>query len=329
VDIEQGAIVSYEFEEQYMASPQDQSGVSPWMGDIDPSQLGFPFALDKSLYSKEIGIVYKETAKGPQHLDLYRPAARQQKAPLVVMIHGGGWSQGGRFEMGLSKWAGYLASAGMVVASIDYRLAPETSFPDSFEDCLDAVDWIATRAEEFGADPERIGLWGDSAGGHLVLLVATSQTHPEYSGPRMQTPGENLKGVVAWYPPTDMLEMHRAESRALGAGTVQNFVGSAPETDPERWRQVSPIENVHGELPPTLILQGTRDVLVPHDQAIRYTEKLDAAGAPHELHIVEGAVHGFDRVAPDERAKELIERSRSFLIESLGITTWDSVATPT
>jgi acetyl esterase/lipase len=288
------------------------------MGNVDPSQLGFPFALDRSQYSKETGVVYKETPLGALHLDVYRPTAAE-KPPLCVMIHGGGWRQGGRFEMGLSKWAGYLASAGLVVASIDYRLAPTTSFPDSFQDCLDAVDWTVAHAGELGADPDRIGLWGDSAGGHLVLLLATSQTHPDYPGPRMKTPGEQLRAVVAWYPPTDMLEMHHRESNALGAGTVQAFVGADPAQDPERWRQTSPIEHVHGSLPPTLILQGTRDVLVPHSQATTYAERLEGAGAPHELHIVEGAVHGFDRVAPGDRAKELIERSRSFLREKLEV----------
>jgi acetyl esterase/lipase len=291
--------------------------VQAWMGDVDPGQIGFPFALDRSRYSKETGVVFKETPLGALHLDLYRPAAAENP-PLCVMIHGGGWRQGGRFEMGLSKWAGYLASAGLVVASIDYRLTPNACFPDSFQDCLDAVDWTTRHAAELGADPDRIGLWGDSAGGHLVLLLAASQTHPDYPGPRMQTPGEQLRAVVAWYPPTDLLDLHRAEGRALGAGTVQAFVGAAPAEDPERWRQTSPIEHVHGGLPPTLILQGTRDVLVPHDQARRYAERLEAVGAPYELHIVDGAGHGFDRVAPDDRAKALIERSRSFLCEKLG-----------
>lgn len=294
----------------------EASVVQDWMGEVDPSQIGFPFELDRSRYSKQTGVVYKETSQGALHLDVYRPAAGEGH-PLCVMIHGGGWHHGGRFENGLSKWAGYLASAGLVVTSIDYRLAPTTTFPDSFQDCLDAVDWSVAHAAEFGADPDRIGLFGDSAGGHLVLLAGTSQTHPDYDGPRMQTPGEQLKAVVAWYPPTDLLALHEKEAAANGGGSVQRFVGADPARNPDRWRQASPIEQVHSGLPPTLILQGTRDFLVPHAQATDYAERLEALGAPHELHIVEGAVHGFDRVAPDARARELIERSRSFLCENL------------
>ncbi len=288
--------------------------VQDWMGDVDPSQIGFPFELDRSRYTKQTGIVYKQTPLGALHLDVYRPTAAE-RPPLCVMIHGGGWQRGGRFEMGLSKWAGYLAAAGLVVASIDYRLAPVTSFPDSFQDCLDAVDWTVEHARELGADADRIGLWGDSAGGHLVLLLATSQTHPDYPGPRMKTPAEQLRAVVAWYPPTDLLEIHRLDR----VGTVAHFVGADPTADPERWRRASPIEHVHAGLPPTLILQGTRDFLVPHAQATRYAARLEAVGAPHELHVVEGAVHGFDRVGPDDRARALIERSRAFLREQLGV----------
>jgi acetyl esterase/lipase len=289
------------------------------MGEVDPSQLGFPFEIDRSAYTKQVGLVYKQTDAGPLHVDAYRPADVEGVVPLVVMIHGGGWRQGGRYEMGLTRWAGYLASAGLAVVSIDYRLAPATSYPHSFGDCLDAIDWAVDNAESLGADPERVGLWGDSAGGHLVLLTATSQTRPDFAGPRLRGGGERLRAAVAWYPPTDMRRLHEAERRAHdGPSTTAQFVGATPEEEPERWREVSPVEQAHGDTPPTLILQGTRDLLVPHQQATLYAERLRELGAPHELHMVEDAVHGFDRVAPGDEARRLIERSRSFLRDQLG-----------
>ena len=289
--------------------------IPAWMGDVDPKQIGFPLPLDKKAYTKRVEIPYKETPSGALHLDAYRPASGDRH-PLVVMIHGGGWAGGGRFEMGLSKWAGYLASAGLSVVSIDYRLAPQTQYPDSFQDCLDAVDWAVEHASELGANPERVGLWGDSAGGHLALLLATSQTHPSFSGPRLQCGAERLRAVAALYPPTDLLRLHRAESRNGGA-TVLAFVGVDPDSDPARWREVSPIEHVHESLPPLLILQGTRDLLVPHSQATSFAERLAAAGARHEIHLVEDGVHGFDRIAPGLHALTLIERTRDFLLEHL------------
>src|SRR5262245_59803827 len=142
----------------------DAVAIPFWMGDVDPSRIGFPLPVDRSAYRMTAGIAYKQTPGGPLLLDAYRPASGDRH-PLVVMIHGGGWARGGRFEMGLTKWAGYLASGGMAVISIDYRLAPATTYPDSFQDCVDAIDWAVEHAAQLGADAERIGLWGDSAGG--------------------------------------------------------------------------------------------------------------------------------------------------------------------
>lgn len=282
-----------------------------WMGGADPSQIGFPLPVDRAAYRKMPGIAYKHTSAGPLLLDAYRPAD-DEAHPLVVMIHGGGWARGGRFEMGLTKWAAYLAAGGLTVVSIDYRLAPDTTYPDSFQDCLDAVDWAVANAGELGADPTRIGLWGDSAGGHLVLLLAASQTNPAFAGPRLRTDPARLRGAVAFYPPTDLAALHRAEQR-LGTRIVRDFLGIDPEAAPARWSEASPIEHVHPGLPPIFVLQGTRDFLVPHAQATSFAERLAAAGAPHRLEIVEGGVHGFDRIAPDERAKALIIEAREFL----------------
>ena len=169
-----------------------------------------------------------------------------------------------------------------------------------------------------GADPDRIGLWGDSAGGHLVLLLATSQTSSPVPGPRLRSGPGRLRAVVAFYPPTDLVALDAAErSGRAGTRTVRDFVGVDPERDPARWREASPIEHVHPGLPPILLLQGTRDFLVPHSQATRFAERLAAAGAPHRLEIVDGGVHGFDRIGPGERALALIEDARDFLRREL------------
>ena len=99
---------------------------------------------------------------------------------------------------------------------------------------------------------------------------------------------------------------------------MRTFVGVEPDADPGRWREASPIEHVHAALPPILLLQGTRDYLVPHAQATSFAARLAAVGAPHRLEIVEGSVHGFDRIGPDERARTLIADARAFLRSTLG-----------
>lgn len=289
--------------------------VAPWMGDVDPEQIGFPFEVDRSRYTKRIEIPYKQTPQGPLHLDAYRPADRE-RAPLVVMIHGGSWRQGGRYQMGLTRWAGYLASSGLAVVSVDYRLAPAAHYPEPFQDCVDAVDWAVAHADELGADVERVGLWGDSAGGHLALLMAASQTRPDFAGPRLVSGGGRLEAAVAWYPPTDLEALALHWLRA-GDTAVRSFVGREPGDDPERWREVSPLHQAHAGQPPLLLLQGTRDLLVPHEHTLAFAARLAELGAPHELHVVEGGVHGFERVAPGDEARALIERSRDFLLAQL------------
>ncbi|GIW41396.1 MAG: hypothetical protein KatS3mg076_1973 [Candidatus Binatia bacterium] len=288
-----------------------------WMDGVDPSQIGFPFELDRSLYRKRTGIVYKKTESGPLELDAYWPA-EGGPFPVVVMIHGGGWATGGRFQMGLTKWAGYLASGGLVVFSIDYRLAPRARYPEPFVDCLDAMDWTVEHASEFQGDPERLGLWGDSAGGHLALLVALTQTRPDFEGPRMRSESWRLRAVAALYPPTDLLRLHRSEERARRETTVvRNFLGVDPENAPELWREASPIEQIHPAAPPILVLQGTRDLLVPHRHTEEFVARLRSAGVPCEFHLLEGGLHGFDRVAAGPEAQRLVERTRDFLLEKL------------
>lgn len=295
-----------------MAEPLD---IPTWMGGVDESKIGFPMPLDRSRYRKEVGITYKDTPAGPQLLDAYLPAEAGPH-PLVVMIHGGAWSGGGRYQMGLSRWAGYLASGGLTVVSIDYRLAPETRYPKPFEDCLDAVDWAIAHAEDLGCDPDRLGLWGDSAGGHLALLLAASQTNAAFGGPRMRS-RHAPRAVVAWYPPTDLPNLHRAAQKGSTPAIVQDFVGGDPECDPDRWQEASPLHQVHTDMPPVLLLQGTRDFLVPYTQTVRFAERLGEIGVEHEFHLVQGALHGFDRIAPDDEATALIERSRDFLRQHL------------
>lgn len=120
----------------------------------------------------------------PLELDLYRPPAADP-LPVVIYLHGGGWRQGTRAAAspGFRDWnpgvLTRLAAAGFAVVSADYRLSGEARFPAQLEDVYRAVDWVATAGKAHGADPSRVLLWGDSAGGHLAALAATS-------GPRVR-----------------------------------------------------------------------------------------------------------------------------------------------
>ena len=149
----------------------------------------------------------------PLELDLYLPPAADTPAPVVVFLHGGGWRVGSRRSLGPS-YAGatphpfeQVAAAGIAVASVDYRLSGEQTWPAQLHDAKASVRWLRARVHEVGLDPERIGAWGESAGGHLALLLGL--TGPENGSDLdgdvgIGTGSSAVSAVAAWYPPSDL-----------------------------------------------------------------------------------------------------------------------------
>src|SRR5687768_12543691 len=123
---------------------------------------------------------YVENGKSSQSLDLFIPAGAtaDKPLPLVVWIHGGGWRQGDKARC----LALPLLAHGYAVASINYRLSGEAQFPAQIHDCKAAIRWLRANAKEHGIDADRIGVWGSSAGGHLVALLGTSGDVKELEG---------------------------------------------------------------------------------------------------------------------------------------------------
>lgn len=227
----------------------------------------------------------------PLELDLYRPSAAHP-LPAVVYLHGGGWRQGSRAAAspGFRDWRPglltRLAAAGFVVISADYRLSGEARFPAQLDDVYRAVDWATAEGEEHGADPSRILLWGDSAGGHLAALAATGDR---------QRP--QVRGVVAWYPVTDLPSI-QADADAVG-GEPHNtpdaretaLLGTLISADLAAARQASPVTHASTARAPFFLAHGHADLLVPYQQSIRLRDALLAAGREVTLYTVEGAGH--------------------------------------
>ena len=205
----------------------------------------------------------------PLELDLYRPPARHP-LPVVIYLHGGGWRLGTRelVSPAFRDWSPGLltrvAAAGFVVAAADYRLSGEARFPAQLEDTRRAVDWVIANGAEHGADPARILLWGDSAGGHLAALAA------------MGTPQRpQLRGVVAWYPITDLLAIQAdaeavagephdtadARETALLGGRIPDLPDQAREASPVTHAAAAAIEERWAELVGTDELENLRQQL--------------------------------------------------------------------
>jgi len=236
----------------------------------------------------------------PTLLDLYTPDG-VALPPLVVWIHGGGFVSGDRVHLPdtLSPGSvfGALTAGGLACASIDYRLAPAAHYPEPVRDVREAIGFLLERAQRYGYDADRLGVWGESAGGLLALTA--SLTVPQ------------VKAVVAWYPPTDILAMpHDAGERATEAALLGVPAKSAPELAAE----ASPITQVTEAAPPVFLLHGDADGVVPVSQSLRMHERLLDVGADSTLRIVPGADHCFGNY-PD--VPGLINASVDFLASRL------------
>ncbi len=236
-----------------------------------------------------------------QKLDLYLPTAGTPPYPLVVWIHGGGWQSGDKYPAAQTP---ILVQAGFAVASINYRLSGDATFPAQIHDCKAAIRWLRAHAATYGIDPRRVGTWGSSAGGHLSALVGTSGGIAELEG----DVGGNLayssrvQATTDYFGPTDFFTMgggHDSctspESRLLGEclGEIK-----ANMNDPnwafwvDRVHDCGPFYQVSPDDPPFHIAHGTADGTVPPGQSQQLHNALVAAGVTSTLRLVPGAGHG-------------------------------------
>jgi len=247
----------------------------------------------------EQGITYQEVEGESLKLDMARPDG-EGPFPALVFIHGGGWTGGNR-----QAFRGQIQEAakrGYVAVSISYRLMKfdmekkETTtaqpiFPTQIHDCKAAVRWLRANAEKYQADPDRIGVIGASAGGHLSLLVGLSgkDADLEGDGPHLDQSSQ-VQAVVNIFGPTEMVTGHQGSTLAW---IFRLFMGGTPEETPETYKAASPVTYARAGAPPILTLHGDQDQVVPVQQAELLDERLKAAGAPHTLVILEGQGHGF------------------------------------
>jgi acetyl esterase/lipase len=245
-------------------------------------------------------------------LDLCLPEGAATPLPLIVWVHGGGWTSGNK-NLDANGPQLRQVARGYAVASINYRLSQEAKFPAQIEDCKAAIRWLRAHAAQYRIDPNRIAAWGDSAGGHLVALLGTSAGVSELEG----IVGGNLdyssrvQAVVDWFGPADLLRMS-ADSLPFPCSLLDHnsplspeslLIGCAIQSCPEKTERASPIHYVSGDEPPFLIMHGTDDCLVGPPQSQRLHDALVSAGSQATLKFVEGEGHGGSRFTSAENQK--------------------------
>jgi len=245
---------------------------------------------DPAFYDVHKSVIYKEVGPRPLRLDLYVPNGGLTDCPVIVFVHGGAWFVGYRGDY--EDYACALATEGIAVALIEFRLTPPEGFFDQVADIKDAIRWVRSHAEEYGINPDGIGLYGSSSGGHLAALVADSDGTPD------DPPGESCAVAAAMYV-HGVYDMAQPGGAIPWARLVVAVMFDGSRADPcEAARAASPVCLVEGDEPPTLILHGAEDKWIPIEQVRRYANALRAAGVPTDLVVFENQGHGFVKVAP-------------------------------
>jgi acetyl esterase/lipase len=222
-------------------------------------------------------------------LDLYEPREHPQPVPAMILIHGGGWKKGQR---GIYRaYCLRLAARGYVAATISYRLSGEAPYPAAVQDAKCAVRWMRASASKHGVDPDKIGVLGASAGGHLSLMVGYTPNIPELEGEGGHNDvSSRVQAVIDYYGPTDL-----TVPRLRDADLIVSFLGGKHyEEARAQYCQASPIIHIARNTPPTLVLHGTIDELVPVAQSDQLVKKLKESGVPCEYERLEGWPHAMD-----------------------------------
>jgi acetyl esterase/lipase len=275
----------------------------------------------------------------PLTLDLYLPDGKpgvNAGWPLVIYVHGGGWSGGHSRNSGaFVDFPGVLASLaakGYVVGSINYRLSREAPFPAAIQDVKAAIRWLRAHATEYGIDKSRVMVWGGSAGGQLAGLAATScnvaALEPATTNTATATESTCVQGAVLWYPVVDfetILEAQASNTSTAAQNPANRYLGcalaSCLTSARETVRLASPLSMVTANTPPVLLIHGVDDRVVSVAQSQAFHDKMQASGAKTELLLIPGVNHSFIGKTPEAThaaSIQALKRTFEFIDATIG-----------
>lgn len=248
---------------------------------LDPAKLG----------TVERDVTYGTAGGADLKMDVYYPKSATGSLPVVMYVHGGGWTGGDKQDGAGAAAIPSLQDAGFLVVSINYRLAPDFRFPAQIEDVKCAVRYLRGNATKYSLDPERIGAWGGSAGGHLVSLLGVMDDDDGLGGSGgYPDESSRVQAVVDMFGPSDLTR--EFEGGATGKALGPRVFGTS-DSESEILKISSPVTYVSGDDPPFLILHGDSDKLVPPAQSQELYDILKAADVPTTLVMVKNAGHAF------------------------------------
>lgn len=257
-------------------------------GNVEGQRPANRGAAEKVIF--EPNIEYSNPDGQHLQLDMARPRAGDGPFPAILCIHGGGFRAGTR--QGHDGLCIRLAQRGYVAVTVTYRLAPKYRFPAAVYDVKAAVRWLRANAKQYKVDPARIGVMGDSAGGHLAQFLAVTGDVKRFEGDGGHgQQSSRVACVVNFYGPSDFT---RSYGKSVDAAEVLPlWLGGNLEQARHKHIVASPLYWVTPDAAPTLCIHGTNDKYVAHEQAVWLIDRLSAAGVEAHLLTLEGAGHGF------------------------------------
>lgn len=263
----------------------------------------------------EADVQYGDAGGRPLFLDTLQSHTPPEKPrPALVYVHGGGWRSGDK-TVGLYSLIPF-AKDGYFCASIDYRLTDEATFPAQIEDAKCAIRYLRANAQRYNIDQNRIGVWGASAGGHLVALLGTSGDVAELEGKSgWADTTSRVQAVCDWYGPTDLTLLKDVPSGGHGTDAVEALLGGTVAEKEDLARMASPVTYVSDDDPPFLIMHGEKDPLVGLRQSKVLHAALQEAGIACDFRVIEHAAHG----GPQFRTQEIQRQVKAFFDRVLGV----------
>ncbi|MGH8984493.1 MAG: alpha/beta hydrolase fold domain-containing protein [Acidimicrobiia bacterium] len=258
-------------------------------------RLLFPFYLRDRKVERVKNVQYAPGAGRRHRLDVYRPRAGVDGAPVLLQIHGGAWVIGDKGQQGLPLML-HLAARGWVCVANNYRLSPRAKFPDHLVDCKLALRWVREHVAEYGGNPDFVVVTGGSAGGHLAALVALTANDPAFQ-PGFEAVDTSVSACVPFYGVYDLADVF--EGRRGPARASHRFermlMGTTVDDDRAAFEQASPLHHVSEDDPPFFVIHGANDNLVPVAQARQFVAALSAVSREPVLYAeVPGASHAFE-----------------------------------
>ena len=265
-----------------------------------------PIEVDRDIEPKTY--VYKDIGEKSLKLDLWLPS-NDMKYPVVFFCHGGGWISGFRNQPNNVSWCKYLASKNLAVVSIDYRYGYENTMEDILSDYSDALEYIKKNHEALSIDKNKIVLMGLSAGGHLSLLYSTYYTKTE----NMEKM-EGIKGVVAYYAPSDLRDIFKADNKSIFSRfATKKTLKADPEEKEDIYRYYSPITYLSKNMIPCLLVHGKEDQVVPFSSSVKFIQKLKEYNVKYDFLVHKKGEHSFDTRRNDITTVNILEKTARFI----------------